>query len=126
MNSPISEAAAAAAEVCESKSTLDYDKHFTIPQTRAFYRFKMASVAISGEICFFKGKTSAGGVRLQDRMKCGLKREYGGVQCFPLKSSDSGVDRAFPLRRKQICSYDPYDIQSPASDDTPDPSGRAG
>lgn len=40
-------------------------------------------------------------------IEAGIRCTVTALHCFPLKSSDSGVDRAFPLRRKQTCSYDP-------------------
>lgn len=41
------------------------------------------------------------------RIEAGVWSTVTALHCFPLKPSDSGVDRAFPLRRKQTCSYDP-------------------
>jgi len=107
----------------------------------AFYRFKMASVAISGEICFLTSEKhtwrvlhsrSISGVRLQIQMKCGLKREYGvqpqSQRCIASLSNHQTRGWIEPSHcgENKSALMILNNFQSPAIDDTPDPSARAG
>lgn len=75
---------------------------------------------------------SISGVRLQIQMKCGLKREYGvqsqSQRCIASLSNHQTrgwIEPSHCGENKSALTI-LNNFQSPALDDTPDPSGRAG